>query len=169
VRTGNNQGCKWGVATLVCNDLLVKQLDDWAKINHICQVVWGRLTLARETVEVYNVYNPVGTPLNLDAWLAQAGIPADHQIIAGDFNIHHSYWRSNDPDSREGVKLLESILDSGKHCIMNEGRGTFKSSSSIDLFIASSEIANTSKWDLYGLFSDNHAMILTVGLEAGAF
>jgi hypothetical protein len=48
---------------------------------------------------------------------------------------------------------------------MNDGRGTFKSGSPIDLFIASSEIANISKWDLYGLFSDHHTMILTVGLE----
>jgi exonuclease III len=70
VRKSNNQGYKWGVATLVRNDLLVKQLDVRAKINH--PVVRVRVTVARETVEVYTVYNPGGTRVNLGAWLLQA-------------------------------------------------------------------------------------------------
>ena len=161
----NNQGYKWGVATLVRNDLLAKQLTVSAKINQVSQVVRVSISLAKETVEVYNVYNPGGAKVNLEVWLSQAGRHADHQIIAGDFNIHHSCWGKNNCDTPEGRNLLESVLDSGKHCIMNDQRDTFRSTSAIDLFITTCEIANISQWDLYDLYSDHHAMILRVGLD----
>ena len=128
--------------------------------NPAADVLRVRPRLANCTVDLFNVYNPFRTKFTINPILQGLGRTVDHQIIMGDFNLHHSAWGRANVDSAHGCALLAEILNAGTHSILNDGSPTYRAKSSIDLCILDSRLATTAVWEQTHLYSDHHAALL---------
>jgi len=162
----------WGIATLVRKGIMASLVQLPSKLNSHAQALLIRVCLKHETVDILNIYNPCSPyitqhqrKLNIAPFFSLLGKGADHQVIGGDFNLQHSSWGRNNSDSDPGTNLLLDLYASGRHTIMNDRSPTFRSGSSIDLFIISLDLSAKAAWSLYSLYSDHHSMLLTLGLQ----
>jgi len=154
---------KWGTATLVRNSLMAERLNINTPVN--TQMVRIRVTLLNDTIDITNIYIQHRTQHNFNDLLGEEGRYATHQLLAGDFNAHHSAWGRNNTNSRDGDALLHSIEEAGTHCIMNNGDPTHISGSSIDLALMSNRLAAMSVFKVEDLTSDHHLFTLQIGVQ----
>ena len=128
--------------------------------NPAADILRVRIRLADCTVDLFNIYNPPATKFTINPILRGLGGIADHHIIMGDFNLHHSAWGRTNVDSAHGCAFLAEILDAGTHSILNDGSPTYRAKSAIDLCILDSQLAATAVWEQSHLYSDHHAALL---------
>jgi len=162
IRT-RGQGSKWGTAILVRNSLMAERLHINTPDN--TQMVRIRVTLLNDTIDITNVYVQSGTQHNINNLLGEQGRYATHQLLAGDFNAHHSAWGRNNTNTRYGKALLHSIEDAATHCIMNNGDPTHISGTSIDLALMSNRLAARSVFKVEALTSDHYLFTLQIGVQ----
>ena len=127
------------------------------------------VTLKNRVVTITNIYHKCRASahktLSIKTYLKVA--PSDH-IITGDFNIHHPVWGIYNRQTTAGDRLLEAIESSGSLVILNTGEVTYPSrdgasGTSIDLTLATADIARDSLWEVCSdLFSDHYAQLITV-------
>ena len=91
-------------------------------------------------------------------------------VWVGDFNAHNELWGSK-KRNRNG-KIVEEFIDKKQLVVLNDGRPTWFRTSrtglpSIDITIASAELASISRWetmDLYTVGSDHVPIICKFGI-----
>ena len=155
---------KGGTTTFVAEHIHATKIPT-SRANPKADTLRVRLKLADTTVDTYNVYNPCNSQYTLAPILRVHGHTASHQIIMGDLNTHHSAWGRNNPDTQRGCTLLEEILNSTTHALMNDGAPTHRRGNSIDLCILDTQLAATASWQLTDLYSDHHAALLNTNIR----
>lgn len=107
----------------------------------------GRKIFSPIVVTIISIYVPQNQPnfgFLLNRLLDQVNTP---YILLGDFNAHHTLWGSV-RNSRRGDEIVD-IVESRNTIVLNDGSTTFhrgRARSSIDLSIASHQLANAIRW-----------------------
>ena len=83
---------------------------------------------------------------------------SQHAIIMGDFNAHHSTWRSALAQDTKS-QLLADTLDS-KTCVVLNGDASNGTLSSPDITIASASLATTANWSTETALNSDHKPII---------
>lgn len=154
---------KWGVATFVKNSLMAEKINIPKRAN-TPPAIRIQITLLNETVDIINLYNPIGSTFNIQAWLRQVGTYGTHQIIAGDFNAHHPSWGRGNRLTPAGRRLYHTILDEGSHCIVNNREPTLVAGTTLDLGVVSNNLAAITEFKVGLLLSDHFSFTLEIGV-----
>ena len=150
------------VAFLVHHSLQYRNLDCTFSDEHT--EAQGIAIKGDEEVHLYNVYIPP-----VSSCSSGCRPPLDelfdsrHAIIMGDFNAHHSTWRSALAKDTRG-QLLVDTLDSKTCVVLNGDEPTRAASngtlSSPDITIASASLATTANWSTEIALNSDHKPII---------
>ena len=114
-------------------------------------------------VNLVNYYNPPNTNIEkkvLDEFISQ---PNKNLIIVGDFNCHNTIWGSKKTD--KNGKVIENFIIDNNYILLNDSSPTrfdvrYNTYSSIDLSIATPNIARVSNWQACSEnFDSDHFLI----------
>ena len=150
------------VAFLVHHSLQYRNLDCTVSDEHT--EAQGIAIKGDEEVHLYNVYIPPVSSCS-SGFRPQLDELFDsrHAIIMGDFNAHHSTWRSALAEDTRG-QLLADTLDS-KTCVVLSGDEPTRAASngtlsSADITIASASLATTANWSTKTALNSDHKSII---------
>lgn len=132
-----------GCATFIRNGIQYRRIE----INTVLECVITEVWTDRGKITIVNLYNPC---INLeDSYFQEIVDKISVPVVwVGDFNAHNELWGSK-KRNRNG-KIVEDFIDKNQLVVLNDGRPTwFRTSravsSSIDITIASAELASVSR------------------------
>ena len=152
-----------GVAFLVHHSLQYRNLDCTVSDEHT-EAQGIAAIKGDEKVHLYNVYIPPVSSCS-SGFRPQLDELFDsrHAIIMGDFNAHHSTWRSALAEDTRG-QLLADTLDSKTCVVLNGDEPTRAASngtlSSPDITIASASLATSANWSTETALNSDHKPII---------
>ena len=101
-----SRGRAKGGTTMLMDDHIHSTKTPSPRGNPQADILQIRLKLADHKIDTNNIYNPPNTHFSLTPILRLHKTTATHQIIMGDFNIHHIAWGRNNTDTRRCGTLL---------------------------------------------------------------
>ena len=146
-----------GCATFIRNGIQYRRIEMNTVLECVITEVWtdrGKITCINlEDSYFQEIVDKISVPV----------------VWVGDFNAHNELWGSK-KKNRNG-KIVEDFIDKNQLVVLNDGRPTwFRTSravpSSIDITIASAELASVSRWetmDRYTMGSDHLPIICKFG------
>ena len=151
-----------GVAFLVHHSLQYRNLDCTVSDKHT--EAQGIAIKGDEEVHLYNVYIlPVSSCSSGFRPQLDELFDSRHAIIMGEFNAHHSTWRSALAEDTRG-QLLADTLDSKTCVVLNGDEPTRAASNGIlsspDITIASASLATTANWSTETALNSDHKPII---------
>jgi exonuclease III len=154
-----------GCATFIKNGVQYRRMEMDTVLECVVTEVWTD----RGEIAIVHLYNPC---IKLEEIHFQEILDriSEPMVWVGDFNAHNELWGSK-KRNRNG-KIVEEFIDKKQLVVLNDGRPTwFRTSrtgfSSIDITIASAELALISRWetmDLYTMGSDHVPIICKFGI-----
>uniref|UniRef100_A0A1I8HE60 Reverse transcriptase domain-containing protein n=1 Tax=Macrostomum lignano TaxID=282301 RepID=A0A1I8HE60_9PLAT len=164
-----------GLLTLIRQEIPFRRLKGWSGGTvEGCRIVIN--LSAKQRLVLTNIYRPpirrnAGADCrehpDIDLWLK----PHQREIIAGDFNLHHTTWGSlpgQGPEGAEQAKALLEWCDSNGYCVLNSGslnlsRSPRRWRECPDISLASAGLDDLCSWEaLDELGSDHKPILITV-------
>ncbi len=150
--------------------ILVKSCIPSQKINNPVdcgdrtEVLGITLQLHHGPIQVYNIYNNPGTPLEISELLALCATTS--VFIGGDFNAHHTILGSR-RQNRDGHHLADVMANVPEATLLNTiGEPTHIQGGILDLSFASPHLSHGAKWELHDhLASDHFATTIKINCE----
>lgn len=115
--------------------------------------------LSDSVIQVYNIYRPPESDLELDHVFAFAS--HTNVLVLGDFNAHHTRLCSPQPANEAGRQLFEALDESEGLTLLNDlAQPTHEQLGRLDLSFASSTLSPAVHWSLHPSVTSDHFGIL---------
>ena len=143
-----------GIWTGIRRDLPNEDVSTFFSFGPNTEHISIRVHLKSTTFIIHNIYSIDGKPD-----IRQAISDQEQSILCGDFNAHHLVWGPT--QDRKGEMLLDQVDACASHTILNTGEPTYIAGTSIDITIASNNIAAKSEWGIHPFLASDHYAIQT--------
>lgn len=157
-----NDFASGGVATYVKETIVSKQ----KTVNTSLEALVVEI-MTPHKIQICNIYYPNSQELSTQNLSNLINQMSNTNIIVGDFNGHNYIWGSRKTDRRG--KKIENLIDHHELVLLNDGSATHfcvasGKSSSIDLSLATSNIADKIAWsaDEHTYDSDHHPIYIEI-------
>ena len=159
-----NQRCYGGVALFIHTSLPYEQLE----LNTPLQVVAARVQIEHQRlITCASPYIPGSNKITKQQLLEILNQLPRPIILMGDLNAHHKVWGGRNWRDQRG-KMLENIVVTEELNILNNGSPTHISGTSVNITIASPNVAPDLQWTvLPSVISSGHYPIVITMTTAG--